>query len=111
VEQWEEEGWKPISSKNNSMQDPVANEENGYPVPDLNKTMINVTKEPSDAHKKNLKEEILEEITEKFMEKILHMVNQNVQDTLKKLQDTKNKEHEMTQKQINELRELQQTSK
>jgi hypothetical protein len=27
----------------------VGNEENGYPVPDLNKTMINVTKEPSDA--------------------------------------------------------------
>jgi uncharacterized protein involved in exopolysaccharide biosynthesis len=33
------------------------------------------------------------------------MVNQNIQDALKKLQDTKNKEHERTQKQINELRE------
>jgi 5'-deoxynucleotidase YfbR-like HD superfamily hydrolase len=54
--------------------------------------MIHVTKEPSDAHKKTLKEEILEEITEKVMEKILDMVNQNVQDTLKKFQDTKNKE-------------------
>jgi hypothetical protein len=31
----------------------VGNEENGYPVPDTNKTMINVTKEPSDAHQKN----------------------------------------------------------
>jgi hypothetical protein len=30
----------------------VGNEENGYPVPNPNKTMINVTKEPSDAHKK-----------------------------------------------------------
>jgi hypothetical protein len=30
----------------------VGNGENGYPVPDLNKTMINVTKELSDAHKK-----------------------------------------------------------
>jgi hypothetical protein len=39
--------------KNNSIQDSVGNEENGYPVPDLNKTMINVTKEPSDAHQKN----------------------------------------------------------
>jgi chromosome segregation ATPase len=39
------------------------------------------------------------------MEKILDMVNQNVKDTLKKFQDTKNKEHQMTQKQIRELRE------
>jgi hypothetical protein len=39
------------------------------------------------------------------MEKILDMVNHNVQDTLKKFQGTKNKEHEKTQKQINELRE------
>jgi hypothetical protein len=39
------------------------------------------------------------------MEKILDMVNQNVHDALKKFQDTKNKEHEKTQKQINELRE------
>jgi hypothetical protein len=60
--------------------------------------MINVTKEPSVAHQKTLKEEILEDITEKFMKKILDMVNQNVQDTLKKFQDTKNKEHEKTQK-------------
>jgi 5'-deoxynucleotidase YfbR-like HD superfamily hydrolase len=71
----------------------VGNEKNGYPVPDLNKTMINVTKELMDAHKKTLKEEI----SEKFMEKILDMVNKNVQDALKKFQDTKNKEHEMTQ--------------
>jgi hypothetical protein len=34
----------------------VGNEEKGYPVPDLNKTMIIVTKEPSDAHIKTLKE-------------------------------------------------------
>jgi hypothetical protein len=32
------------------------------------------------------------------MEKILDVVNQNVQDTLKKLQDTKNKEYENTNK-------------
>jgi hypothetical protein len=35
--------------KNDSIKYSVGNEENGYPVPDLNKTMINVTKEPSDA--------------------------------------------------------------
>jgi hypothetical protein len=62
----------------------VGNEENGYSVPDLNKTMINVTKEPSDTHIKTLKEEILEDITEKFMETILNMVNHNAQDALKK---------------------------
>jgi hypothetical protein len=52
----------------------VGNEENGYSVPNPNKTMINDTKEPSDAHENTLKEEILQEITEKFMEKILDMV-------------------------------------
>jgi hypothetical protein len=36
----------------------------------------------------------LEEIPEKFMDKIFDIVNQNIQDTLKKLQDTKNKEQE-----------------
>jgi hypothetical protein len=33
------------------------------------------------------------------------MFNQNVHDGLKKFQDTKNKEHEMIQKQMKELRE------
>jgi hypothetical protein len=37
---------------NNSIEDLVGNEENGYPVFYLNKTMINFTKEPSDVHKK-----------------------------------------------------------
>jgi hypothetical protein len=60
--------------KNNSVQNSVGNEENGYPVPDLNKTMINVTKELSNPHKKTLKEEI----SEKFMEKVLDIVHQNV---------------------------------
>jgi hypothetical protein len=60
--------------------------------------MINIIKNPSGTHIKTLKEEILEDITEKFMEKVLDMVNQNIQDALKKLQDTKNKEHEKTQK-------------
>jgi hypothetical protein len=59
--------WKLLSSKNNSIEDSVGNEENGYSVPNANKTMINVTKEPSDAHQKTLKAEILEEITDKLM--------------------------------------------
>jgi dihydroorotate dehydrogenase len=63
---------------NNSKQDSLGTEENGYPDPGLNKTMINITKEPSDTHIKTLKEEILEDITEKFMEKMLNMINQNV---------------------------------
>jgi uncharacterized protein (UPF0305 family) len=57
----------------------VGNEENGCPVPDVNKIMIDVTKGPSETHTKTLKEEILEAFTEKFIEKILDMVNQNVQ--------------------------------
>jgi hypothetical protein len=41
--------------------------------------------------------------TENFMEMLLDMVNQNVQETLKKFQDTKIKENEKTQKQMNKL--------
>jgi hypothetical protein len=82
--------------KNNLIQDSEGNEENGYPVPDTNKTKINDTKEPSNAHKKTLKEEVMQIIAENFMEKILDMVNQNVEDALKKFQDTKNKEYEKT---------------
>jgi hypothetical protein len=36
-------GWKPLSSKkNNSIQNSMGNEENGYPILDPNKIMINV---------------------------------------------------------------------
>jgi hypothetical protein len=65
----------------------VRNEKNGYPVPDFNKTMKNVTKDPVTHTEKPSKKS--EDITEKFMEKILDMVNQNVQDVLKKFQDKK----------------------
>jgi hypothetical protein len=37
------------------------------------------------------------------MEMLLDMVNQSIQEALKKFQDIKNKEYEKTQKQINEL--------
>jgi hypothetical protein len=47
-----------------------------------------------------LKEEILQVINESFIEMIQDMVNQNVQETLKKLQDNKNREFEKAQKQI-----------
>jgi chemotaxis protein CheY-P-specific phosphatase CheC len=49
-----------------------------------------------DAHKNTLKE-ILQISTENFMEMLLDMVNQNVQEALKKFQDTKNNEYEKTQ--------------
>jgi hypothetical protein len=59
---------------------------------------------PRNPKKKNtLKEEILQVITENFMEMILDMVHQNVQETLKKFQNTKNKKYEKTQKQTNKL--------
>jgi hypothetical protein len=88
--------------KNNLIQDSSGNEGNRYPIPDSNKTKINDTKELNDVHKSNLKEEILRVITENFIELILDMANQNVQEALKKFQDTKNKEYK-TQGQINEL--------
>jgi chromosome segregation ATPase len=47
----------------------------------------------------------MEEVTKKLREKILGMVNQKVQDALKKFLDTTNKELEKTQKQLKELRE------
>jgi triacylglycerol esterase/lipase EstA (alpha/beta hydrolase family) len=104
VEQWgEEEGMEATLCKkknnNNSIENLVGNEENGYQVPDPNKTMINVTNEPRNAHKKkSLKEEIMEEITVKLMEKTLDTVNQKLQDVLKRFQHTKNKEYEKIQK-------------
>jgi hypothetical protein len=83
-------GCKPFSpSPNNLIQDSEGNEENRYPVSDSKKTKINDAKEPKNAHKNTLKQEILQVITENFMEMILDKVNQNVQEALKKFQDTK----------------------
>jgi hypothetical protein len=39
-------------------------------------------------------------ITENFMEMLLDIVKQNVQEALKKFQDTKNKVYKETQKQV-----------
>jgi hypothetical protein len=92
VEQWEGEDGNHSAQKNNLIKDSEANEKNGYPVPDPNITKINDSKEPRDALNNNLKQEILQVITENFLEKIQHMTKQNVQDALKKFQNTKNKE-------------------
>jgi hypothetical protein len=75
----------------------VGNEENEYPVPDPNRTMINITNELSDFHRKSLKEKIMDEIIEKLMEKLQDMVKWKVQDELKKYQDTTNKKLENTE--------------
>jgi hypothetical protein len=50
-----------------------------------------------------VKEEILQVINENFIEMLPDMVNQNVQEALKKFQDNKTKEYEKTQKQINKI--------
>jgi polyhydroxyalkanoate synthesis regulator phasin len=39
----------------------------------------------------------------RISEMLPHMVNQNIQEALKKFQDKKTKEYEKTQKQINEI--------
>jgi hypothetical protein len=60
------------------VQKPEGNEENRYADPDSNKMKINYSKEPNEAHKNNLKEEILQVLNENFIEMKLNMVNQNV---------------------------------
>jgi chromosome segregation ATPase len=50
-----------------------------------------------------MKDEMLQVINENFIEVLLDMVNQNVQEALKKFQDNKNKEYERIQKQTNEI--------
>jgi hypothetical protein len=92
-----------LPPKNRIVHDLGGNEENRYPDPDSNKKKINYTREPIEAQKNILKEEILQVINENFMEMLLDMVNQNIQEALKKFQDSKNKVYEKTQKQINEL--------
>jgi hypothetical protein len=104
-------GWKPLSSKKEF------NIEFSGKMKKMNtqfltskKKKITVTKESSDTHIKILKEENLEDVTEKFMERILDLVNQNVQDALKKFQDTKNTEED-TETNKGTQRGLQQTPK
>jgi uncharacterized membrane protein YcgQ (UPF0703/DUF1980 family) len=85
---WKKEG-KHFPPNNKSVQEPEGNEENRCPDPDSNKMKINYYKESNEAHKNTRKEEILQVINENFIEMVVDMVNQNVQETLKKFQDKK----------------------
>jgi hypothetical protein len=82
--------------QNKVLQDLEWNEENGYQDPDSNKTKINYTKKHNEAHKNNLKEEILQVINENFKDMLLDMVNQTVQEAIKKFQEDKNEDWENT---------------
>jgi hypothetical protein len=86
----------------NIVQEPEGNEENRYSDPDSNKMKINYAKRPNEAHKNNLKEDILQVLNENFIEMILDRINQNVQETLKKFQDNKNREFEKAKEEIKE---------
>jgi hypothetical protein len=66
------------------VQEPERKEENRHSDPDSKKMKINYDKDPNEAHKNNLKEDILQVLNENFIEMILDVVNQNVQETLKK---------------------------
>jgi hypothetical protein len=66
------------SPQNKVVQNLEWNEENGYPDLDSCKTKINCNKEPNEAHKNKLKEEILQVIIKNFIEMLLDMFNQNV---------------------------------
>jgi uncharacterized membrane protein YcgQ (UPF0703/DUF1980 family) len=79
---WKKDG-NHFPPNNKLVQEPEANEENRSPDPDSNKTKINYDKEPNEAQKNILKEDILQVINENFIEMILDMVNQNVQETLR----------------------------
>jgi hypothetical protein len=48
-------------------QEPEGNEENRYSDPDSNKMKMNYAKEPNEAHKNNLKEDILQVLNENFI--------------------------------------------
>jgi hypothetical protein len=82
------------------VQETEGNEENRYSDPDSNKMKINYAKEPNEANKNNLKEEILQVLNKNFIEMILDMVNHNVQETFKKFQENKNREFEKAQEEM-----------
>jgi hypothetical protein len=98
IRRWKKEG-NHFPTNNKLVQEPEGNEENRCPDPDSNKMKINDVKEINEAHKNNLKQDILQVINENFIEMILDMLNQNLQETLKKFQDNKNREFEKAQQQ------------
>jgi hypothetical protein len=87
-----------LPPKNKLVQDSQGNEENGHLYPNSSKTKLNYTKEPKEAHKNTLQKQILKVIKENFIKMFLDMVNQNIQEALKKFQDNKNKKYKKTQK-------------
>jgi hypothetical protein len=89
---WKKEG-NHFSPNNKLVQEPDTQ------IQTPNKMKINYAKEPNEAHKNTMKEEILQVINENFIEMILDMDNQNVQETLKKFQNNKNTEFEKAQEQ------------
>jgi hypothetical protein len=58
IGRWKNEG-NQFPPSNKLVQEPEGNEENRYSDPDSNKTKLKYAKEPNEAHKNNLKEEIL----------------------------------------------------
>jgi uncharacterized phage infection (PIP) family protein YhgE len=64
--------------------------------------MINYAKGPNEGHKSNLKEDTLQLLNDNFIQMILDRVKQNVQETLKKAQDNKNREFERAKEEIKE---------
>jgi hypothetical protein len=64
--------------KTKLVQNSEGNEENGHWESDSSKTKINYTKEPNNAHKNTLKEEILQVINKNFIEMLLDMINQHI---------------------------------
>jgi molecular chaperone DnaK (HSP70) len=102
-----EKAGKPVFPRKKLVQKPEGNEEKRYSDPDSNKMKINYAKEPNEANKNNLKEDILQALNENFVEMILDIVNQNVQETLKKFQDNKNREFEKAKEEIKETMEEQ----
>jgi hypothetical protein len=77
-------GWNHSPHRNKLLQEAEENEETRYPGSGSNKTKKKYTKEPNEGHKNTLREEILQIINDNFIEMILEMVNQNVQEALKK---------------------------
>jgi hypothetical protein len=88
MERQKKQGTQFLHSKK-LVQEPEGNEENRYSDPDSNKMKINYAKGPNEAHKNNLKEDILQVLNENFIEMILDRVNQNVQETLRNSKTTK----------------------
>jgi hypothetical protein len=79
------------------------NKENGYPGPDSDKTKINYTSEPNEAHKNILKEEILQVINENFRDVTRHGKPKHTGGTQEIPRGQKQRIRENTQKQINEI--------